>query len=102
MRSNPMEAKEIRTCGAKTRAGSPCKRRPTWQGRCHLHGGKSFAWMAHPNYKHGWYSKYVNREILVILLNNQGYYANSWGGYLRILQELNSQSKQPSGDTKEV
>jgi glucans biosynthesis protein len=27
-------------CGARTRAGTPCKRRPTgWSKRCHLHGG---------------------------------------------------------------
>jgi hypothetical protein len=27
-------------------------------GRCSKHGGKSLAWFAHPNYKHGRYSKY--------------------------------------------
>jgi len=48
-------------CGAKTRAGTPCKRLPAVTnkgGRCNLHGGKSLAWFAHPNYKHGRYSKY--------------------------------------------
>lgn len=30
------------TCGAKTRAGTPCKRRDIWaNGRCKLHGGLS-------------------------------------------------------------
>ena len=30
------------TCGAKTRAGTPCKRRDLyWSGRCPLHGGLS-------------------------------------------------------------
>ncbi len=30
------------TCGAKTRAGTPCKRRDLYiNGRCHLHGGAS-------------------------------------------------------------
>ena len=30
------------TCGAKTRAGSPCKRRDLYRsGRCKLHGGLS-------------------------------------------------------------
>ncbi|WP_420094491.1 HGGxSTG domain-containing protein [Pseudomonas cichorii] len=30
------------TCGAKTRAGSPCKRRDLYKsGRCRLHGGLS-------------------------------------------------------------
>lgn len=29
-------------CGAKTRAGTPCKRRDLWDsGRCKLHGGMS-------------------------------------------------------------
>lgn len=29
-------------CGAKTRAGTPCKRTDIWaNGRCKLHGGKS-------------------------------------------------------------
>jgi hypothetical protein len=50
-------------CGAKTRSGTPCKRAPRYNGRCNLHGGKSLAWFAHPNFKHGLYSKYVPREI---------------------------------------
>ncbi len=48
-------------CGAKTRAGASCKRLPGDMGRggrCHLHGGKSLIWFAHPNFKHGRYSKY--------------------------------------------
>lgn len=28
-------------CGAKNRQGSPCRRAPMPNGRCHLHGGKS-------------------------------------------------------------
>ena len=46
-------------CGAKTRAGTPCKRiarQP--QGRCRLHGGCSLMGFAHPNFKHGQRSKY--------------------------------------------
>jgi hypothetical protein len=31
---------------------------PNKGGRCNLHGGKSLAWFAHPNFKHGRYSKY--------------------------------------------
>jgi hypothetical protein len=27
-------------------------------GRCRMHGGASLSWFAHPNYKHGKYSKY--------------------------------------------
>ncbi|MEA3253280.1 MAG: HGGxSTG domain-containing protein [Pseudomonadota bacterium] len=37
----PRELDELR-CGAKTRAGTPCKRRDLWDsGRCRLHGGLS-------------------------------------------------------------
>ena len=33
---------EYMTCGAKTRAGTPCKRRDLYaNGRCRLHGGLS-------------------------------------------------------------
>ena len=46
-------------CGAKTRAGTPCKRRARWpHGRCRLHGGLSLCGIAHPNFKHGGRSKY--------------------------------------------
>lgn len=48
-----------RVCGAKTRAGTPCK---NWgqrgTGRCRMHGGKSFYSIASPSFKHGWYSRY--------------------------------------------
>ena len=51
-------------CGAKTRAGTPCKRRPSsYRNRCSLHGGKSLSGGGHPNYKHGLYSKYDLRGI---------------------------------------
>lgn len=30
-----------KACGAKNRAGLPCRRSPMPNGRCHLHGGKS-------------------------------------------------------------
>ena len=34
--------KRYRKCGAKTRKGSPCQRRPHgWKQRCPLHGGLS-------------------------------------------------------------
>lgn len=37
----PEELAEL-TCGAKTRAGTPCKRRDLYEnGRCRLHGGPS-------------------------------------------------------------
>ena len=45
-------------CGAKTRAGGRCKNAPIGStGRCRMHGGKSLSGIAHPNYKHGKYSK---------------------------------------------
>jgi len=57
--SLPLEHKnKTKICGAKTRRGSACRRAPMRNGRCSNHGGKSLAWFAHPNYKHGRYSKY--------------------------------------------
>lgn len=60
---------EDERCGAKTRSGKPCQRRPLkykgWlpykpkKGRCHLHGGKSLKGYGHPNYKHGRYSRFI-------------------------------------------
>ena len=51
-------------CGARTRAGGSCRRRPVHgRRRCNLHGGKSRAGFAHPNYKHGRYSKYGLERI---------------------------------------
>jgi len=45
-------------CGAKTRAGAPCKRMPcTGRTRCNLHGGKSLSGVASRQWKHGYYSK---------------------------------------------
>lgn len=56
--------KSTPTCGAKTRAGTPCKRLPSPPcNRCSLHGGKSLGGGGHPNYKHGLYSKYDLRGI---------------------------------------
>jgi hypothetical protein len=46
-------AKKARTCGAKTKAGTPCRKSPMHNGRCANHGGKSLSGIAHPNYKHG-------------------------------------------------
>lgn len=49
-----------RTCGAKTRSGTPCKRPPiTGRTRCRLHGGATAFGMAHYNWKHGRRSKYL-------------------------------------------
>lgn len=55
----------VKECGAKTRAGTPCKRASMLNGRCNLHGGKSLCSFGHPNYKHGYYSKYSMTRGLV-------------------------------------
>ena len=50
---------QINQCGAKTRSGEPCKKRPIiGRTRCRNHGGKSLFWIAHPSYKDGKYSKF--------------------------------------------
>lgn len=43
MKKNKESSKPIKKyCGAKTRAGTPCRRRDLWpNGRCKLHGGPS-------------------------------------------------------------
>lgn len=48
----------VQLCGAKTKAGTPC-RRPVSRGRtrCHKHGGKTPRGMALPQTIHGRYSK---------------------------------------------
>lgn len=54
-----------RQCGAKTRAGTPCRKwgiKPS--GRCRNHGGKSRGGDASPALKHGWYSTYFPYTIL--------------------------------------
>ena len=66
-------------CGAKTRAGTPCRRPAGWgtdhvgEGRCKLHGGKSTG--APPEKmkgnqnakKHGFFSRYIPQETLEIM-----------------------------------
>jgi hypothetical protein len=56
----PPDKPERVMCGAKTRAGTPCRRLPAVPskgGRCSLHEGKSRNGIFHPNYKHGLYAK---------------------------------------------
>jgi len=55
-------------CGAKTRAGTPCRRPAGWgtdhvgEGRCKLHGGRSLRAFLHPRYRHGRYEIVVTSE----------------------------------------
>jgi len=54
--------KNYEICGAKTRAGTPCKKPAGWGtnhkgiGKCKLHGGAT-------PIKHGLYSKYTNHRL---------------------------------------
>ncbi len=53
------EVPSDRLCGAKTRAGTPCKNWGIrWNGRCRMHGGRSPGSIGSPSFKHGWYSRY--------------------------------------------
>jgi hypothetical protein len=71
-----MEAPEgVKNCGAKTRAGTPCKRQPTpGRTRCKLHGGASLAGFASPRRTHGLYSKnwFVRSLAVADLLHAAG------------------------------
>ena len=44
-------------CGARTRAGTPCKAPAMPNGRCRLHGGRSLSGAAHGRYRTGFYTK---------------------------------------------
>ena len=73
------KAYDKKYCGAKTRAGTPCKRPAGWgtnhvgEGCCKLHGGKSTG--APPEKmknnqnakKHGFFSRYIPKETLEIM-----------------------------------
>lgn len=57
-----MSNKDI--CGAKTRQGTPCQRRPAeGRERCSLHGGHQKRGTDHHSYKHGLYSKYAGDSL---------------------------------------
>lgn len=58
-----IEQADKRICGELTRAGTPCKKSPMVNGKCHLHGGKALKGAASPSYKHGRYSKYMPRNL---------------------------------------
>jgi hypothetical protein len=54
----------IRTpCGAKTRAGTPCRGWAMSNGRCRMHGGSALAGIASPTFRHGLYSKVLPKRL---------------------------------------
>src|SRR5699024_3951481 len=73
------KAHDKKYCGAKTRAGTPCKRPAGWgtktpgKGRCKLHGGKSTGappkkMIKNSNAKsHGLFAKYLPKETMEIV-----------------------------------
>ena len=63
----------MNTCGAKTRNGTPCQRRPAKDStRCKLHGGASLKGANSPTYKHGLYSKYAGESLKDVLSELDG------------------------------
>ena len=52
-----------RLCGANLSGDRKCKAVAMANGRCKLHGGKSLAGAAHPNFKTGRYSKYLPKHL---------------------------------------
>lgn len=60
--------KKDNICGAKTRSGNPCKRKPAkGRSRCRLHGGATPKGMDSPHWKTGLYSKYAGAELKEVL-----------------------------------
>lgn len=55
----------MKTCGAKTRSGHPCKRAPMANGRCRLHGGLSTG----APLKHGRRSKFLPKGLKELYLD---------------------------------
>ena len=52
-------------CGARTRAGAPCRQPGTGAGgRCRLHGGASLSGAASPSFRHGRYSRFLPARLL--------------------------------------
>lgn len=59
------------TCGARNRAGNPCRQPAGWgtdhvgSGRCKLHGGASLRGIEHPNFVDGAHSKHFEPSDVV-------------------------------------
>src|SRR5665811_1020750 len=69
--SNLQAVPPERRRNAKTRSGNPCK---NWgikrNGRCRMHGGKSYGGYAFPRLVHGWYSKCFPFPIMRALVED--------------------------------
>lgn len=53
-----------RTCGARNRAGEPCRNSPSFgRRRCRFHGGHALVGASHPRFKDGRYSRYLPRDL---------------------------------------
>lgn len=63
------QAHARKRCGAKTRAGKPCKNGAMDNGRCRMHGGKSTGPPKRNGNakKHGFFSKFIPNETLEIM-----------------------------------
>jgi len=69
MTKRPHAMKSRKRCGAKTRAGNPCKNYAMANGRCRMHGGKSTGPpKQNSNARtHGLFAKYLPDETLEIM-----------------------------------
>src|SRR5690625_7429325 len=69
MTKRPHAMKSRKRCGAKTRAGNPCKNYAMANGRCRMHGGKSTGPpKQNSNARtHGLFAKYLPGETLEIM-----------------------------------
>lgn len=63
-----MQKDDKNICGAKTRAGHPCKNAPVkGRERCRLHGGTQKRGVSHHNYRYGKFSAYASESLKEIL-----------------------------------
>src|SRR4051812_22336527 len=59
-----MALSDVKPCGARTRAGHPCRQPGMANARCRMHGGKTPRGLASPNLVHGRYSKDLPTRLL--------------------------------------
>src|SRR5690625_1723097 len=69
MTKRPYAKNGRKLCGAKTRAGTPCRNGAMANGRCRMHGGKSTGppKKNKNSMKHGLFAKYLPDETLEIM-----------------------------------